>query len=82
MARGRKPKPGSWVQRVRETSDAMDLPPGIFKRSSRAIARGLEQSVQRSRRTKATKFQSCAGPSAAGPGAARRGRPRSPLSET
>ncbi|SRR2546425_4373527 len=49
---------GSWVQRVRETSDAMDLPPGIFKRSPEAIARGLKRSVLRSRRTKGTKFQS------------------------
>ncbi len=48
----------SWVQRVRETSDAMDLPPGIFTRSPRAIARGLKQSVLRSRRTRGTKFQS------------------------
>src|SRR3989441_12502604 len=49
---------GSWVQRVRETSDAMDLPPGIFKREPAAIARGLKRSVLRSRRTKGTKFQS------------------------
>jgi hypothetical protein len=48
----------SWVQHVRETSDAMDLPPGIFKRSPQAIARGLKQSVLRSRRTRGTKFQS------------------------
>jgi Protein of unknown function (DUF3175) len=51
----------SWVQHVRETSDAMDLPLGIFKRSPRAIARGLKQSVLRSRRTKGTKFQSAMG---------------------
>jgi hypothetical protein len=36
----------------------MDLPPGIFSRSPRAIARGLRESVRRSRRTKGTKFQS------------------------
>jgi Protein of unknown function (DUF3175) len=48
----------SWIRRVQETSNAMDLPPGIFKRSARGIARGLEQSVLRSRRTKGTKFQS------------------------
>jgi hypothetical protein len=48
----------SWVRRVQETSNAMDLPPGIFKRSPSGIARGLEQSVLRSRRTKGTKFQS------------------------
>jgi len=36
----------------------MDLPPGIFKRAPREIARGLKRSVDRSRRTKGTKFQS------------------------
>ena len=41
-----------------ETSNAMDLPPGIFKRSPKALAEGLKQSVLRSRRTKGTKFQS------------------------
>ncbi len=49
---------GRWVQRVRETSDAMDLPGRIFKASPEAIARGLKQSVLRSTRTKGTKFQS------------------------
>src|SRR5437667_6150311 len=48
----------SWVRHVAETSDAMDLPRGIFKRSPAAIARGLKRSVMRSRRTKGTKFQS------------------------
>jgi hypothetical protein len=37
----------------------MDLPRGIFKRSSHAIAGGLKRSVERSRRTRGrTKFQS------------------------
>ena len=49
---------GSWVRRVQQTSNAMDLPPGIFNRSPREIARGLRASVLRSRRTKGTKFQS------------------------
>ncbi|HEV8641441.1 MAG TPA: DUF3175 domain-containing protein [Methylomirabilota bacterium] len=56
--RRKQSKRESWVQRVRETSDAMDLPLGIFKRSPKEIARGLKQSVLRSRRTKGTKFQS------------------------
>jgi hypothetical protein len=54
-ARGRRE---SWVRRVAETSNAMDLPPGIFTRSPREIARGLKQSVLASRRTKGTKYQS------------------------
>jgi Protein of unknown function (DUF3175) len=49
---------GSWVRRVADTSDAMDLPRGIFKHSPSAIARGLKRSVLKSRRTKGTKFQS------------------------
>ena len=54
MAAGRR-----WVRKVRETSNAMDLPSGIFKRSPRMIASGLKRSVEKSRRTKGrTKFQS------------------------
>jgi hypothetical protein len=49
---------GSWVRKVAERSDAMDLPRGIFKGSPAAIARGLKRSALRSRRTKGTKFQS------------------------
>ncbi len=52
------PRRASWVRRVAETSNAMDLPPGIFTRSPEEIARGLKRSVLRSRRTKGTKFQS------------------------
>src|SRR5918995_1170876 len=51
-------KPRTWVRKVQETSDAMDLPRGIFKRPPAAIARGLKRSVEKSRRTKGTKFQS------------------------
>jgi hypothetical protein len=47
-----------WVQKVRETSDAMDLPKNLFSRSPAEIARGLKTSVVRSARTKGTKFQS------------------------
>lgn len=54
MARPRK----TWVRNVRETSDAMDLPRGIFTREPAAIARGLRRAVLQSRRTKGTKFQS------------------------
>jgi hypothetical protein len=47
-----------WVKHVADTSDAMDLKAGLFKKSAVAIARGLKQSVMRSKRTKGTKFQS------------------------
>jgi len=49
-ARVRKGK--QWVHHVAETSNAMDLPPGIFTRQPKEIARGLKQAVLRSRRTK------------------------------
>jgi hypothetical protein len=49
---------GRWVKHVAETSNAMDLQSGLFKKSPAAIARGLKRSVMRSHRTKGTKFQS------------------------
>ncbi len=52
-----KPKK-KWVKRVLETSFAMDIPEGLFTRSSKEIARGLKKAVLESSRTKGTKFQS------------------------
>lgn len=51
-------KKNYWIKRVQETSNAMDLPQGIFRRSPKGIARGLKQAVLASDRTKGTKFQS------------------------
>jgi Protein of unknown function (DUF3175) len=56
MAKGKTDK--RWIRHVQQTSDAMDLPPGIFKRSARGIATGLKRAVLQSRRTKGSKFQS------------------------
>ena len=47
-----------WVRHVQETSNAMDIPQGLFTGTPREIARGLRRSVLASRRTKGTKFQS------------------------
>lgn len=47
-----------WVAHVQETSNAMDIPFGLFTRSSKEIAKGLEKAVLESTRTKGTKFQS------------------------
>ena len=47
-----------WIRQVQETSNAMDIPQGLFTRSPRAIAEGLKHAVLTSRRTKGTKFQS------------------------
>lgn len=47
-----------WVKRVQETSNAMDLEPGVFTRSPKEVAKSLKRSVLSSDRTKGTKFQS------------------------
>ncbi len=53
-----KTTPKRWVRHVQETSNAMDIPAGLFTRSPHAIALGLKRAVLSSRRTKGTKFQS------------------------
>lgn len=47
-----------WIQHVRDTSNAMDLPEGIFTHAAKTIARELKEAVLASDRTKGTKFQS------------------------
>lgn len=47
-----------WSKRVTETSDAMTLDEGVFKRSPHAIALSLKRSAERSRRRKSTPFRS------------------------
>jgi hypothetical protein len=48
-----------WSQKVTETSDALDLEPGIFARGdAKAIAASLKRSAQRSSRRRGTAFQS------------------------
>jgi Protein of unknown function (DUF3175) len=48
-----------WSQRVTQTSNALDLDPGVFTFSSpRRIALSLKRSAERSRRRKASPFQS------------------------
>ncbi|HEX5816987.1 MAG TPA: DUF3175 domain-containing protein [Methylomirabilota bacterium] len=59
MARAPKRGGRRWVRKVQQTSDALDLPAGIFKRSPRAIAQGLKRAATESRRRKGrTPFQS------------------------
>ena len=61
MAPGTKPRRGAepWSQRVAETSDALDLEPGVFTlEDPREIALSLMRSAERSRRRKAGPFQS------------------------
>jgi len=48
-----------WSQQVNETSDAMDLKPGVFEQQDpRAIARSLKHSAESSTRRKAPPFRS------------------------
>jgi hypothetical protein len=48
-----------WSQRVTQTSNALDLEPGVFTWSSpRKVATSLKRSAERSRRRKGTAFQS------------------------
>lgn len=48
-----------WSQHVTETSDAMDLVPGVFERDDpRSIARSLKRSAEHSSRRKAEPYRS------------------------
>ena len=48
-----------WSQRVTETSDAMTLEEGVFKKDSpRAIARSVKRSAERSHRRKSDPYRS------------------------
>jgi hypothetical protein len=47
-----------WSQKVTDTSDALTLDEGVFKKTPPAIARSLKRSAERSRRRKSTPFRS------------------------
>lgn len=47
-----------WIGRVAASSDALDLPKGIFSRPARGVAAGLKRSAHASRRRKGSEFQS------------------------
>ena len=47
-----------WSQKVTETSDAMTLDEGVFKKSPHAIALSLKRSAERSRRRKSSPYRS------------------------
>ena len=49
---------GRWSQRVTDTSNAMTLDKGVFKKSPHAIALSLKRSAEHSRRRKSTPFRS------------------------
>ena len=61
---GRKSRAGRatgkkrWSRRVTETSDALTLDKGVFKKTPHAIALSLKRSAERSRRRKSTPFRS------------------------
>jgi hypothetical protein len=47
-----------WSQHVTDTSDALTLEEGVFKREPAAIARSLKRSAERSTRRKSSPFRS------------------------
>jgi hypothetical protein len=48
-----------WSRHVMQTSDALDLEPGVFtQRSARAVALSLKRSAERSSRRKSAPFRS------------------------
>jgi uncharacterized protein DUF3175 len=47
-----------WSQKVTETSDAMTLEDGVFKKTPHAIALSLKRSAERSTRRKSSPFRS------------------------
>jgi hypothetical protein len=47
-----------WSQKVTDTSDALTLDEGVFRKTPLAIARSLKRSAERSRRRKSTPFRS------------------------
>jgi hypothetical protein len=54
----KKPAKKRWSQRVTETSDAMTLENGVFRKSPRALALSLKRSADRSTRRKSAPFRS------------------------
>jgi hypothetical protein len=47
-----------WSRQVSERSNALDLEPGVFRWTPRAIALSLKRSAERSRRRKSDPFRS------------------------
>ena len=64
MAKKARKKPAKktaskrWSQKVTETSDAMTLENGVFKKSPRSLALSLKRSADRSTRRKSSPFRS------------------------
>src|SRR5437016_5056361 len=58
MTATRRSSRKGWIRHVQKTSDAMDIPRGLFTGSSTEVARRLKRSAVKSTRTKGSKFQS------------------------
>ena len=54
----KKPAKKRWSQTVTETSDAMTLENGVFRKSPHALALSLKRSADRSTRRKSSPFRS------------------------
>lgn len=57
-ARKAKSNKKRWSQKITETSDAMTLEDGVFKKTPRAIALSVKRSAERSTRRKSSPFRS------------------------
>jgi hypothetical protein len=57
-AKARKGKQRRWSRQVTERSNALDLEPGVFRGTARAIALSLKRSAERSKRRKVDAFRS------------------------
>lgn len=54
-----KKRPRRWSQKVTESSNALDLEPGVFSwKNPKRIARSLSRSAEASRRRKSSPFRS------------------------
>ena len=59
MPASKKPSARKWSQHVTETSDALDLKPGVFKeKDPKKIARSLKASAEHSERRKTDPYRS------------------------
>jgi uncharacterized protein DUF3175 len=54
----RRASTGRWSGEVTRTSNALDLEPGVFRRSPRGVALSLKRSAERSRRRKTDPYRS------------------------
>jgi hypothetical protein len=58
LGAGRSSMARRWVKDVMARSDALTVPPGVFRRDARSVARALKRSALQSKRRKTDPFRS------------------------